>query len=136
MKIRDGKYILGNKRQIERALADKNDEIRELKNKLGAIHDHADAMLDLHMPRISGALDLSICPSEERKDELLRKIGNNLWCTECSTRWPCASIDTLKELRDYARGRLSEAGQVAFESRALTMEPKKREGLLPVQVHL
>jgi hypothetical protein len=74
------------------------------RKQLETIEEWAKAAIALHQPYVSGRMDVSLYGGEKAKEKFLAELGRNLWCCECSTRWPCKSTGPLKMLRDVARG--------------------------------
>jgi len=127
MRITDGRYYANNRDGIQKMVDGKNDEIEELTRRLKLIALWADKKMDLHVPYVSGRIDVSISNAENRKANFLDGLQRNLSCSECSTPWPCREIDKLKSLRDFATGR----GPADFTEAVKRIEPKARPGQFP-----
>lgn len=127
MKITDGKYYATNREAIQKMVDRKNDSIEELKRRLEVVAIWADNTMDLHVPYVSGRIDVSISSAENRKENFIDRLSRNLWCSECSTPWPCVKIDQVKSLRDFALGH----GAADFEASVQKIAPKDRAGQVP-----
>jgi hypothetical protein len=134
VRIRDGKYILSGKDQIEAALKHKDSAVEELRSRLGTIAHYAEAQKKLHTPYVSGTLDVSTRSTEQKSKALCDQIGQNLWCSECQTRWPCRKIEEARTLQRFAQGHLDEQQEDDFKTTIRNMVPRKREGQLQVHV--
>lgn len=127
MRITDGRYYATSREGIQRIVDRKNEELDELIDRLETVAAWADANMDLHVPYVSGRIDVS-CPSaDKRQADLLEQMKRNLWCSECGTSWPCKKIDALKSLRDFAQGR----GPADFKMAIEKITPKVRAGQVP-----
>lgn len=134
MKIRDGRYTYTGKEQIEKAMERKEEQIEELRSRLGTVAYWAEAQRNLHLPYISGTLDTSISPREKKTEHLCNQIARNLWCSECSTTWPCKYIDQLQELRHFVQGHLEESDEDDFKTKIRNMQPKEKRGQLNMHI--
>ena len=127
MRITDGKYYATNREGIQSMVDGKNEQIDELTSRLKMIALWADKSMDLHVPYVSGRIDVSISSAANRKANFLADLEKNLWCSECNTTWPCGKIDKLKSLRDFATGR----GAADFPESVKKIAPKDRKGQFP-----
>lgn len=96
VKVRHGKYLLTPEQageQLEKAET-MHTELKDV------VRSWTQAQLNLHQPYLSGGTpDVSISSQENLHGDLLKKIGQNIWCSECRTPWPCSNIDRLRKLR-------------------------------------
>jgi len=134
VRVKNGKAIYTGKDQIERVLSNKDEEIRRLRSKVGTVAAWADAMRDKHLPYISGTLDTSLAQGPRKADVLCAQIKKNLWCSECSTPWPCKALDDLNDVRCFALDRMDEDDEEAFKTKIREMKPKQTSG--QIQTHL
>lgn len=127
MRITDGRSFATSREGIQNLVDSKNEDIAGLLARLETVARWAAKTMDLHIPYVSGRIDISTSLAANRKADLLDKIQRNLWCTECGTTWPCAKIDQLKSLRNYAQGR----GPADFVAAVEKIAPKTRDGQFP-----
>ena len=134
MRVKNGRFIYTNREQIERVLGYKDEEINQLMSRLGTIALYAEAQKKLHQPYISGTLDVSAQPTVNKAESLCNQIKRNLWCSECSTSWPCKALDDLNDVRYFALDRMDEDDEEAFKTKIREMKPKQTSG--QIQTHL
>ena len=134
MRIRDGRFTYTGREQIQKAMDNKDKTIAELRSKLGTIAYYAEAQKELHKPYISGTLDVSAQATINKAESLCNQIKRNLWCSECSTSWPCRKIEEARILQRFAQGHLEEEQEEEFKTRIRNMVPKEKKGQLEVHV--
>ena len=64
----------------------------------------ARAMKQEHTPYVGGRIDLSMCSNENLTDKYVQAASENLFCRACSTRWPCKTLQNVRELSDILHG--------------------------------
>jgi hypothetical protein len=125
---------LSGKDQIEKAMKRKDAEIQELRSRMGTVAAWAESLRNLHLPYISGKMDTSVSTGEQKVTSLCNQIKQNLWCSECSTRWPCKALDDLQQLRYFVQDRMDEDDEKEFKTRIRNMKPRDKPGQLDMHI--
>ena len=134
MRIRDGRFTYTGREQIQKAMDGKDLKIQELRTRLEIVGEYAKRSLDLHVPYVSGHIDVSCSEHDTLADDLCEQVKRNVWCSECQKPWPCKKIEELRQLRSFVHDAMDRQDEDDFKTRIRNMEPRQKKGQLDIYV--
>lgn len=109
------------KEQMEQQRAD--ERLEQLERRLETVYAWAGEQVATHQPTVTGAIDVSIRSTDDLASRVGEYVENNVFCSECRTRWPCNDAKNVRMLREVLDGHLTP-----YQVHEMFKRSKVREG--------